>query len=306
MSEIIEATMTLVNPKLNIKAEMNYIEPQLIYRDDNNKQTYTSLIRSSLFFTRLHEAQSTSENDFFSPGINKIMLDHLSDIPPIWLFLKAKTKDQIMHWVSAKKRYLDLYSSLKSYFGGSAPFPICCDDPKQQEITELMRDDYIALYSVIHQGWSVISPELKKRDYSLNSPGEVLIEIITVECFCYMSMAFPELAPGTKTDFQFSPQTLYRIRGEYRKLEKNRKLPDKKFLGRVDKHFGYQAQWGYFLRDLCVHLIKAETKQEKSTLRRKLVDYHKINALLWDTIFSQWHPSKNPSGSHWIDGTMFP
>jgi len=302
-----EPTMVIVHPELHIGTEINKIEAHPIsYESDEDKQTYTSLIRSSHFFTRLHETESTGKDGSFSPGISNIMLDHLSDIPPLGLFFVAKTEDQVRHWVSAKKRFLDIYSSLKSYFGGSVPFPICCDDPKEQEITELMRDDYIALYSVIHQGWSVISPGLKKIDYPLNSPGEVLIEIITLECICYMSMAFPKLAPGTKTDFRFSPQTLYRIRDEGRKLQKNRKLPDKQFLERVNKHFGYQAQWGYFLRDLCVHLIEAEVKQKKSSLRRKLIDYHRNNALLWDTAFSKWHPSKNPSGSHWIDGTMFP
>jgi hypothetical protein len=302
-----EATMVIIHPELHIGTEINKIEAHLIScENDRDEQTYTSLIRSSGFFSRLHEAESTGKDGSFNPGIGNIMLDHLSDIPPLGLFFEAKTEDQVRHWVSGKKRFLDIYSSLKSYFGGSEPFQIAYDDPKEQEITELMRDDYIALYSVIHQGWSIISPGLKKINYPLNSPGEVLIEIITLECICYMSMAFPRLAPGNKVDSQFSPQSLYRIRNEYQKLEKNQRLPDKRFLEKFKRHFGYQVQWGFFLRDLCIHLIEMKAKQKKSTLHRKLVEYRRIDSLLWESVFSKWHPRKNLSGSRWIDGRIFP
>jgi hypothetical protein len=221
------------------------------------------------------------------------------------LFFAAETEDQLNHWASAKRRYLDIYSALKSYFGGSAPFPLCSDDLREQEITELMRDDYLALYALIHQGWSVLSPSFKKIDYPLDSPGEALIEIISLECICYLSIAFPDLAPGTKDDFLFSPQTLYRLRSQYQKLQQSSKLPNRRFMEKFKKHFGYQAQWGYILRDLCVHLVEAETKGKKSTLRRKLVEYRKINALMWERMFSKWHPRKNPSGCHWVDGQKF-
>jgi hypothetical protein len=299
--------MVVSHPALHISAEINTVKAHLVsYENDKEEQTYTSVIRSKDFFTKLHEAEIAGKNGSINPMIGKVVLDHLSDLPPLALFFAAETEDQLKHWASAKRRFLDVYSSLKSYFGGSAPFQICGDDPKEQEITELMRDDYIALYGLIHQGWQTISSGLKEIGYPLSSPGEVLIEVITLECICYMSIAFPRLAPGTKTDLQFSPQNIYRIRNEYQKLEKDGKRYDKRFLEKFKKHFGYQVQWGFFLRDLCVHLIEAEAKQKKSTLRRKLVEYRKINALLWDTMFSKWHPRKNPSGGHWIDGRIFP
>jgi len=222
------------------------------------------------------------------------ILKQVDESPPLgWLLEDCNTADRRQHWMEVKRLYQLLHAALKAYFSGDKS--VFNDLPKKQkEFAALMRDDYLSLYGVLHDGWDVISEELKHIDsYVASSPGEMLVKIIEWECVGVFCSAFPEIDPCGNGFRDFSPQKAYRRWSEDRK-------PGTK-ISKTELKKRLRENWSHCYRGLCL-AVCTQAARTDPTLKRKLQEYRRVSAELQENLYKDAHPRKQAKGWAWRNG----
>jgi len=268
-------------------------------------KTITNLIRTNSFRNLIK-----SEDDINSPNFRQALLIHLSDCPPFALIEDSSTDtiNRIEHWCAVKLKYELLYYSFDSPFSGDKN-PYNNLDLDIKRLIDLIRDDYLTLYWVLHDGWDFIEKKIEKSNQPafkvLKRPGKTFLEIISREMYYEFLVAFPEETLNGGNSFaSFSP------RQNIKRTIEHEKLKGKEKIGVLSKHESiklanlekkikeiHKRNWGTHLRDFCVSACT--NAPDKFTVHRKLLEYRKVNAELWHTVKTL---SREASGWAWLNG----
>lgn len=193
------------------------------------------------------------------------ILKAINGLPPLaWLNL-CKSEDQIEHWRLSREAFQVTYLALKEYFEGKK-------STLNSELAEAQRDYYLAIYSLIQQGWKYIesaAQEAAIRNFP-STPGEAIIKIIECDCAAFFA---PCLEP-----YEWSKDSAYRLYllgKEVQKLEessekftKKEELKVKKFatkLKQMQRPYSELLSLRHFCLAICDGAVKGD-----HTLKRKL------------------------------------
>jgi hypothetical protein len=268
-------------------------------------KTITNLIRTKEFRDLIK-----SENDIESPDFKRALAIHLSDCPPLAFIEDGSTNtlDRLQHWLVIKFKYELLYYSLENPLSG-VENPYKDLNLHIKKLIDLIRDDYITLYWVLHDGWDFISERIEKSNVPilkvLKTPGKMFLEIISQEMYYEFLIAFPEDILNRGNNFEsFSPRQSVKRTIEYEKLKSKEKIEDLSKceiakLERLKKEAKdiYKKTWGTFLRDFCINACKNASKE--FTVNRKLSEHKKVSDELWTTVKAL---SRDINGSAWHNG----
>lgn len=129
-------------------------------------------------------------------------------LPPHYLKRYCNTDDRKQHFEDLKIHFNILLLALKSYFS---------DQPSLMDLVPielykplvLQRDRYMKMYTMLFDGWKYIQKAAIDYQFPiLNTPGEMLIQIIENECNELFLMAFPEYWTGNSY-VEYSPRKDY-------------------------------------------------------------------------------------------------
>jgi hypothetical protein len=241
-------------------------------------RTSNDLIRTSAF-NNLISIESSSDFKYFL----KVVLIHLSDLPPLTNLYDSDTFDRVEHWLLVKSHAEMLYYSFRSYYQGlDNPHENIPSDLKY--LIDLERDSYKSLYDLIHDGWVYIKSAVqndKLDNFGLfETPGKVFLQILTDEIMYQLFLAYPEDEINGGNDYiAFSPRQHNKREDEIKKLYRLKasgilSKPEANKLRRLEKQQSKLNNWGRNLRLLCVSICSKASK--KTTTHRKYVEYLRI------------------------------
>lgn len=236
------------------------------------------------------------------------------DTPPESILAICDTPDRVEHWKQVKARYSLLYAALQTYFTGEVS-PLQDLPDSEQELAMAHRDDYLALYALIHDGWKYISPELEKIKSErgvlkeVKTPGGLFHRIFIDESFWDFCQAFRGEV-GMNDWYEFSPGSR---RKNYYQNSKDHLLssssasktkPEQAKLARYKKRLEKQVNEdkGRLLRYWCTGLIQKKAKSQKNPLYRKLKEYEQRNSEFNALIIKSMHHRYIPNSYSWSRG----
>lgn len=239
------------------------------------------------------------------------ILQAIKELPPTEASADFNTDDQKQHWQSCELHYEWIHDSLEASFrGDSSSLPSL--PPKAQEFAELRRDYYLALYGVLHEGWTFLSEAI---DYPgmPTTPVEMLTRLLKWDAVADLVVALPEYQRGNYRE-EFSPRKAvesYRQRNKVQALlatGKELSPEEESQIAKYTKELVKQRKkWSKFsnLRELCLAICRAQPKKS-SSLQEQLGHLDRISADLEFFMVSQAHARKNPRGWAWDRGRKLP
>ncbi|MEL6776506.1 MAG: hypothetical protein AAFO06_04555 [Cyanobacteria bacterium J06597_16] len=240
-------------------------------------------------------------------------LTKLWGLPPNEWREDCNTTGRLKHWQLTKEHCIQLHAEMKAFFGGQeSTIEHLPEDLK--EFVRLRRKDYMALYSLLFQGWREIKKAIDRDQLDIfeppQTPGEMLIKIIELEAAGFFLQAFPELITGNAHS-DFSPRKTYLMRSEGRNIQKALALgkltsKQRKILDKHKEHLGRSLKdnWGSSMRVYCVMACVKAVKGKRDPINRELIDYKRANSDLWEYLYSGAHPSKPAKGWSWVNGEL--
>ncbi len=226
----------------------------------------------------------------------------LNGLPPDSYKDHCNTDDRLRHWEECRTGFMRMAIVMNAYFTGQpelmneipselrAPFIKC-------------RNRYLALYTLIFDGWEHIKQAAIENDLRLpESPLLMLIEIFQDWSLNTLAILFPEWITGNSYD-EFSPKKEYSQKTEHndviriirgieplRKDELRRIERYKKEGSKSQKMNKFEAR-EYF----CIHVCIKASKKDKIT-KENLKEFYRIDAI-WDAdLFGNLHSRKKPRG----------
>lgn len=227
----------------------------------------------------------------------------VKDLPLNNWIINFTSGDLKVRWHENVSRYLLLHRSLSSYFSGDEAFEHNLSKELREFIT-LWRDDYIALYTLIRECWTEIWQQPISDDLPFpNTPGEMIQDILLMECWGYMIAGIPHLDTFSKNPYSHtSSQKIYRTRNEIKKLSQELKEHSteeisKSLMLRIDKISRdssdiYQYNWCFLFRNYC-HRIAKVVANHDSIVKRQLLKYELAHEEFVDNLYRRAHPRKN-------------
>ena len=233
------------------------------------------------------------------------------EMPPLEWLQDCDTADRQQHWALSRSLCDLLHRCLKAYFSGDSTALADLPDGLRS-LGEKWRDDYLALYTLILDGWEAIKAAATHDDLPIpETAGETLIFIIELETASFFLEAFPELgANGYKS---FSPQQAYKFRNEGRRLQRilanprhklNRK--DRRDIEKHNRELRRKIKddsWNHY-RDYFVMACCKACKGKSDRLYQKITHYNRVHSEFGDWLYKDAHPRKGAKGWAWSNGQL--
>jgi hypothetical protein len=237
----------------------------------------------------------------------KFLINTIKDLPPLEYLNYCDTLPQISYWLALGEDYNFLKIAFIAYFKGNSNEFLKKIPEDKRKFFILMRDWYLAFYTMIQGNWEEIVIITKEKNYLIEkipvtTPGEGLIRTIENDCAVFFSVC---IQPYYKYSVDES-RNMAKLDRELAMMEGLGKIKTEEDLKKLKIYNNYlKRQLNPFykflaFREICIQICSEAKKSSITHIH--YTDYKRKQAALDQCIQGSIHRRFKVKGHTWIKG----